>query len=444
MNWRRQFNILGGLLLILCAIWWGVSFYLDRLLFGPITWVPVWAFIGVDFLHNYHAVGVWIHGGNPYRVDLGNHQGAYAYPPIVLPIFAWCRWMGAWLATRIWIAAVGSILGSTAWIISKRRGFPPAVGAGLVLFSTPAVFAMERGNCDVLVLVLLALAAAAIGRKRAFNDVLAAICLAVAMWIKVYPGLAVLALIPLRRPRIFLFAAGAGLLIGLIPFHATAEFFHDEMYRGKFIFSAADFHADPRRAKEATLYYPPLEAFSHSLPIYWRTFWTGHPILQRVPGVIGSGLLLLPMIGFLSWKIFRLQESSEAAWPFLLWITLAGTFWMPVSYDYNLIYLPILALAVLSPRRLVSLLLFLPVVVYLQPFRLDTPLPLLLLFKLMALLGLMLACGNVRPHRPRQKSAGSSSSGAGGPPEDFPSLPGEHPSASKNVPAEYCAPAGGT
>jgi hypothetical protein len=280
-------------------------------------------------------------------------------------------------------------MGGTAWMIAKQRGFSPPLATALVLLSTPVIFAMERGNCDVIVLLMLAMAALTMKKKTAIGDCAAGILLAIAMWTKIYPGLAVLGLLPLRRLRVFEWSVAAGLVIGLVPYSATRDFFHNEQYRSGFVSSAANLRQDPGRAQSGQLYYPPLEAVSHSLPIYWRTFWTGYPAIQHIPGMIGMALILGPMIGWVAWKVYRAKTRDGVTWIFLLWITLAATFWMPVSYDYNLIYLPILALAVVSWRGgLLPMLLVLPVCLYLQPFTLPISLPLLLLFKLMALLGL--------------------------------------------------------
>jgi hypothetical protein len=389
VNRRSACNVAGAVLLLAWATWWGFSIRQDHLALSGATWIPAWQFLGVDFLHNYLAVNVWLGGENPYHTDLGNLQGNYTYPPLVLPMFAWCGLVGDRCATIIWMAVIAAGMGTMAWIIAKHRGFSPPLATALVLLSTPIMFAMERGNCDVIVLLLLAMAALAMKKKTAAADCLAGILLAIAMWTKIYPGLAVLGLLPLRRWRVFGWAVAAGLVIGLVPFSATRDFFQNERYRSGFISSAANLRQDPGRAESGQLYYPPLEAVSHSLPIYWRTFWTGYPQIQRIPGMIGVGLILGPMIGWVAWKIYRSQTHDAKAWAFLLWITLAATFWMPVSYDYNLIYLPILALAVVSWRSgLLPMLLVLPVCLYLQPFTLPISLPLLLLFKLMALAGL--------------------------------------------------------
>ena len=70
------------------------------------------------------------------------------------------------------------------------------------LCSTPVLFAMERGNWDLLVLAPLALAAFALKEPTWQRDCLAGSCLALAAWIKLYPGLEIaqLSFMMLDRP----------------------------------------------------------------------------------------------------------------------------------------------------------------------------------------------------------------------------------------------------
>jgi hypothetical protein len=57
------------------------------------------------------------------------------------------------------------------------------------------------------------------------------------------------------------------------------------------------------------------------------------------------------------------------ALPYLLWLTAAATFGLPVSYDYNLIYLPLAAFAVWDRRDgVVGAMLLLAMAAWAQPF----------------------------------------------------------------------------
>ena len=130
MNRHRQLNILGWCLLVLCALWWAFSLHLNHLLFGHRVWFSVWPFLGVDFLHNYRAVHILLQGASPYGVDLGNQQGHYAYPPLVLVLFIWCGWMKPQLATILWIAFIAVVLAATAWITARHGATAAGIARG--------------------------------------------------------------------------------------------------------------------------------------------------------------------------------------------------------------------------------------------------------------------------------------------------------------------------
>ena len=389
-----------------------------HLVFGKLTWVPAWPFLGLDFLHNYLAVHHLMRGGNPYTQLFGDDRGTYAYPPLVLALFAWTALFPPrtqYAAVVVWTTAVAALLAVGAWAcVRARRAMrlwdaPWPLAAVVVLWSTPAVFAMERANCDVIVLGMILLAAAAVRRKSGGGDFVAGACLAVAMWTKIYPGLLVLASPALGRWRVSAWAVAAGLVIALVPLPATRAFFRtagsSEGYRTKFLQSAIQGAADPDKAESGVQSYPPLEEFSHSLPIYWRTFWTGAGLsgVGRVPGMFGAAIVLGPALAWAFSRVRSAPDPAALAYPYFLLVALAATFWMPVSYDYNLVYLPLLALAVWDVRDGPWVhAMMAPVLVYWQPLAQDVPKELLLLFKLLALYALTVCLS----HRANEQTSG--------------------------------------
>ena len=82
--------VIGWALIVLWAAWWIAAFAQGRLWGVENTRIPAWKFLGLDFQHNYDAARFWIAGHNPYAEDFGDWRGTFAYPPIVLPLFAWC------------------------------------------------------------------------------------------------------------------------------------------------------------------------------------------------------------------------------------------------------------------------------------------------------------------------------------------------------------------
>jgi hypothetical protein len=246
------------------------------------------------------------------------------------------------------------------------------------------------------VLGLLVLAAGAMNRRTRRADVAAGACLGLAMWVKIYPGLIILAIPALRRWRVFFAAVGGGVLISLIFLPATVQFFRtgqqSEGYRSKFLASAIHLSRDPLKAESGKLNtYPPLEKYSHSLPIYWQSFWDRLHLttIAHIPGMIGTALVLGPLLIWVCRRIAAISDPTPLAYPFFLWVALVATFWMPVSYDYNLIYFPILFAAVWTTQdgRFVNALLA-PSLIYWQPLAVRLPMEFLLLLKLMALAAL--------------------------------------------------------
>src|SRR5688572_23001560 len=79
INWAW---LLGVLLLIGWAYWWGLSLTEGILVGGARTWVPYWDFLGVDLQHSYLAARHWLAGGNPYVEDFGDSIGQrFVYSP---------------------------------------------------------------------------------------------------------------------------------------------------------------------------------------------------------------------------------------------------------------------------------------------------------------------------------------------------------------------------
>jgi hypothetical protein len=204
----RVLTVAGLLGLALWASVWALSLAQERLKGGRFTWVPCWEWLGCDFEHNYFAARHWLAGANPYDGFPARARGGwdkYSYPPLLLPLFAWCNFVGRRAAVALWLAALAGLAGLGAVACCRTRRalglgqLPVPAALALVLASTPVLFAMERGNCDLLVLGLLLPAAWLLQAKSPARDVAAGTCLALAAWIKLYPGLLIVGLLTLRR-----------------------------------------------------------------------------------------------------------------------------------------------------------------------------------------------------------------------------------------------------
>jgi hypothetical protein len=372
-------------LLVPWIIWWCITANDGQLFLGNRTWVPAFQTIGLDFLHNYLAVRHALAGGNPYVELFGDPMGIpYNYAPIVLALFAWCGAIDLVPAVLIWAAAVAAIMVVAAIYSTRIRReltdshLPAIVAVAAILWCTGTLFSMERGNCDALVVLMLLLACVALRKKSTRRDIASGLCIALASLIKIYPAIAIVGLLALRRPRAAAAAIVAGLLISAATPTATTHWLRNV-------------RADAQRHEVG------LVTHAHSLSgmlddiIAAATHTT--PPAARVPAFVIASLLILPLIARVSYAAYRTTPSAAIAWPYFLWLTQAATFWSPsFSYDLKLLFLP-LAMLTLWRRRdpwYVHALL-LPFLLYWQPLRIAFLSPVVLLaIKFAALIGVAL------------------------------------------------------
>ncbi|HEV8058302.1 MAG TPA: glycosyltransferase family 87 protein, partial [Gemmataceae bacterium] len=321
---------------------------------------------GLDFFNNYKASRHWLAGGDAYRDSIGDPLSrTFCYPPLVLPTFAWCAWFTSQRALHIFMLALTSITGFSVWSACRARRelnsepLPYVLLLAAVLFSTPLLYALERGNYDLLVLPPLLIAAWCLRERSWLRDGLAGLCLAYATGIKIYPGLLIVSLLPLRRPRAVAFCGLAGLALLL---------FHPGDY--------AAFRANAAAlVAENDLRITQFFSWSmHSLTATWPLLVEplGLKPLVRLPGGLAAALILGPIIGWVSWQIYRCTEPRRLILPYFLWLTAAATYLPPVANDYSLVFLP-LAVVALWDRRdplLVHLVMGL-LLLWWQPWQLD-------------------------------------------------------------------------
>jgi len=368
---QRGWLLAGILLLVLWVAWWGVSLArpVPCLWPGPpmtggqrITYLLIWPFVGLDFQHNYAAVNSWLDGHDPYvEIDGDPANAHYVYPPLTLAAFAWLGlFPPAAVHSVLWIAGPGGVLeipycrpalflwmaaiviivalgAWTSWRVRCQLRLPPlpfVFVLGAALMSYPVLFELERGNCDVLPLLALAVLVPALAwRHRLAGDLLAAAAVAAATGIKAYPGILLLGLVALRRHRAAALAAGLLLAQIVVLWHPLVEWF-------------AISNADLGRASSVYMDY------SHSLLAHWQLAWTtvGAPALGRLPGSVVVDLLVLAGAGAVSWRVFRAPPPAALAWPYLLWLAAMGTLVNATAYDYSLLFLPLAALAAWDAR----------------------------------------------------------------------------------------------
>lgn len=405
---RPPLQIGGFLLLVIFAVWLGVSLTRDplpRAVFGQrsyqegrVTNIYLQPFMGLDFHHNYRAVKEWLGGANPYlelKEDPANRR--YVYPPLTLAAFTWTgpfasrgefklpRADGTPVvfgvsvpAILIWFAASVMIIGLAAWQSWRARlelGLPrvplPLI-FGATLLSYPVLFELERGNCNVLPLLALAFAVACLQSESRHRHWVIGLCAAVAIGIKPYAIVLLPGLLVLREFRAAAWSLGWLILQGIV--------LRDEM---RSWLGVAAHH----NTTESPVYMD----YSHSLISHWRLAWTrfGATDVAGWPAQVVVACFLGAMCAAVAWPILRRHSATRAAWPFLLWLLAVGTMLLPIAYDYNLLFVPLLLASAWYARdpwwaHALALL----ALVWLQPFHfVVTGLP-LLTFKAASVLSL--------------------------------------------------------
>jgi len=370
---RAGLAILGIVLLAAWLVWWAASVRMNRLRAGRFSWLPVCDTLGIDFYTNYWCARSWLAGADPYRtVYKAPVYTPYNYPPACLWHFAWCglfpeprQALGVWLA-----AAASIIVWAAVTALGVRQDLrlylaPWPLAIALVLFSSPVVLELERANCNVLVLLHLLLAVIALRRHSFLGDGMAGVLLGVAFWIKIYPCLVIAGLLPLCRRRAFVCASVAILVVAALDLHGLQEF------RGN-LATVAPMHSPGVHGTYST--------YAHPLGAWWKLLWrgTGWDQLGKLPELLSASCLLLPLVGWVSLAVFRLPAHARMriVFPYFLWLAGTGTFFSPMAYDYNLLFLPLTGLAawdrrdpLLVPLLMGSALLWLqPLYLPLNPF----------------------------------------------------------------------------
>lgn len=360
-------NVLCGLLLAGWAAWWGVNLAHARLVHPGRFGFEEAGWLGGDFSHNDLAARKLVAGENPYRVELGGEWGTgrYSYPPVVLALFLWCPPFPRAVTTAAWIAFTGAALALAAVLAWRHRA---RLGLGRLpllpclvwlLFSLPVLFEMERGQYDVLVLLLVWLGWWLAARSDALkSELAAALCLATAVWIKVYPAPLLLGLAAGRRYRLLVLTVAVGAAIGVVPWRATRDFVEAapatmQAQRASH-FRSVRLLAEGRWGEltpDNTTWKHAFRGAQHSLSDYLPGLCQdlGLTRFARVPGLVQAALVAAPLLLWVCLLQYR-RGDDDTLLPVLLWLVVLGTFLMPMSWDYNLCLLPVLAIMLYEAR----------------------------------------------------------------------------------------------
>lgn len=370
-----------GAIVAWCA-WWGASIHQNTLIGAKRAWFAP-PYFGIDYLYNVdYPTRVWLSGKDPYE----DKSHLFVYPPPVTRMFAWCKYFTPEQSLVIWIVALGLMAAGGAWaacVARRRLGLSPipvTTAIAAIGFSTPVVFAMERGNYDLVTVPLVIAALAIMKKKTWWADVLGGAILAIAPWAKIYPGLLGVGLVGLRRWGALASFVACGAAIGLATLEENKRFLVNNDHHLAITKYISD--GSPEGA---------ICPWNHSLTDHWKRIWARTPLrpLRRIDGRIAAALILGPPLVWVSWHVFRCTRREKLAFPYLMWVVALATFVPPVSNDYSLFFLPLTALAVWDRRDplLIQLTMY-ALVLWWQPIGLPINGRLLILVKIAGLLAM--------------------------------------------------------
>jgi hypothetical protein len=376
-------RVISPVLMGIWCLWWAVSLYQNDLIGFRYSWVR-YPLLGCDFLDGgYGPARVWLQGKDAYA-ETG--RLFCIYPPPVLRMFAWCGLFSPGTAVVVWVGALASIMimGTyLAWRMRKEFGLchmtlPTAMA--LVLFSTPVLFAMERGNCDSLSIVFIVLGISLWRWNSPMAQFMAGMVLALAPWLKVYPGLLGIGCAGLRRWHALAGFIFGGLVIGALHAEEVPKFIRNNRHVSERIHQLLAARRD----------YP-VHAWTHSLTESWPNIWANSPVkfLAGINGFLAGLVILGTLLGWVTYHVYKCPDRARFAFPYLMWIMALATFVPPAANDYSLVFLPIAAVAVWDRKDpLYVQLMMLALLIWWQPLGLPISGRLLLVIKVCGLIAI--------------------------------------------------------
>ena len=286
-----------------------------------ISWTVTLLVLIVRFCHGYHrayafndyllAGSHWIHGEYLYS----NWRG-FIYSPVIAVFFASSAWLPPGIAYTLWLLlSAAALLGGVAALL-RTTLFPAISGAysGIIyLLLLPfALGNLDVGQANALVIGLLMFAVVAVRLER-WN--IAALCVAIPTFFKIYP-LALGLLLCIVAPRRFAWRLLIALiLLGVAPFLFQHWSYVGDQYHGWVTTRGSD-----DRLSYPINYVP--------LDLWYLLHWVGHlPIKAWVYTVIqlGSGAGLALFCVWSKWKHWKAERGLTALF-FLasVWMVLCG------------------------------------------------------------------------------------------------------------------------
>jgi hypothetical protein len=258
-------------------------------------------------------------------------------------LFSWVNLFAPRQAFTIWVIVLALIMIFAAWVASRWRQclslfeIPPLVVIVMVLFSTPVLFAMERGQYDPLSILIILVSIPLLKHNAKWAPYLAGAVLCLAPWVKIYPGLVFIGLIGLHRWR-----ALAGFIICGLILLLTIDIGE---IRGLLVSNAMHIQEADNLTRMTSGAVNPS---NHPLSIALAGIWLGTKFswVGLLPSKILAVVILFIPLLWVTYHIYRCPGRDKLIYPYLLWIVALATFIPPISNDYNLCFLPLAVLSV--------------------------------------------------------------------------------------------------
>src|SRR5262249_35738512 len=156
-----------------------------------------------------------------------------------------------------------------------------------------------RGNCDLLVLLLVLAALGLLAGTTAWQPFAASSCLALAFYVKPYAGLLLLGLLSARRRGVIVYLILAAILIGGADVKGIVQFVQN---------LSTDI-----QAYDITFHWS-----AHPLSTYWPHLWEGTRLsfLSRLPGTAAAIFVLLPLAFWASYRIYQCPNQRGLLYPY--------------------------------------------------------------------------------------------------------------------------------
>lgn len=165
-----------------------------------------WTFVGVFHMRPYFAdTAAILAAGDAHRAGLDVYQpnpfDPFGRPHVYGPWWLVTAQLGLVTADAWWVGALLGVLFVVAvlWLLAPRDA-GGALATCLLILSPPVLLGIERGNNDLFIFLLLALATALLARRAPATGPLGAAVLVLAAVLKFYPLVALAALLA-RRTR---------------------------------------------------------------------------------------------------------------------------------------------------------------------------------------------------------------------------------------------------